>query len=74
MAHTKKHAQKLLREKPKDPEELLARPHYWDPQFLAVYLEHCDEVLFHDPQAGLKLADVAAQHRPTMLELPPAHL
>ncbi len=71
MAHTKKHAQKLLRDMPKDPEELLARPNCWDPQFLEVYFEHCDEMLFHDPRAGLKLADIAPRLALATLEPDP---
>ncbi len=71
MAHTKKHAQKLLRDMPEDPEELLARPNYWDPQFLEVYFEHCDEVLFDDPRAGLKLAEVALRLALAALEPDP---
>ncbi len=46
---------------PKNPEKLLNRRNYRDPVFLDVYLEHCYDVIFHKPQAGLKHARVAFQ-------------
>ncbi len=64
MPYSKKHAQKLLREMPDDPEELLNRPNYRDPVFLDVYFEHCYDVIFHEPRAGLKHARVAFQLAP----------
>ncbi len=63
MAHSDKHAKRLLRElQPKLPEaaeQVLERSCYWDPGFCDLYLEFCDEMIFSDPQVGLEIAQVA---------------
>ena len=46
-------------ELPADLNALLEEPRYRDETFLRLYLDHCDEVLFRDPQKGLKLAEIA---------------
>ncbi|MCP3959940.1 MAG: hypothetical protein GY719_19010 [bacterium] len=67
MPHSKKYAQKLLRELPVDVGTLLEQPRYWDETFLWLYLGHCDDVLYHHPEKGLKLAVLA----PRLSELVP---
>ncbi len=61
MPHSDKHAKRLLRELdlPSNARKVLCHPSYWDPGFCRLYLDRCDEVIFHDPQAGLSLARVA---------------
>ncbi len=63
MAHSEKHAKRLLRQlQPKLPEaaeEVLERSCYWDQGFFALFLDLCDETIFSDPQAGLRMALVA---------------
>ncbi len=61
MAHTRKHARRLLSELdlPADAQKVLHHPRYWDPGFCDMYLDLCDEVVFHDSHAGLALARVA---------------
>ncbi len=56
MAHSETWARRLLREMPRNSEELLERESYWDPTFLRVFLDHVDDVIYRDPRAGLKLA------------------
>ncbi len=67
MAHSETWARRLLREMPRDPEELLEVERYRDPTFLRIFLDHVDDVIYRDPRAGLKLARVA----PRLAELVP---
>ena len=61
MAHTPKHAQRLLSKLvlPHEARQVLQHPRYWDPRFCDLYLDRCDEVIFHDRHAGLAIARVA---------------
>ncbi len=59
MPHSRKYGQKLIRELTSEVEDLLDHRRYRDETFLGLYLDHCDEVLFHDPRKGLRLAEVA---------------
>ena len=61
MAHTRKHARRLLSELdlPGDAQKVLHHPSYWDPGFCKLYLDLCDDAIFHDREAGLALARVA---------------
>ncbi len=61
MAHTRKHARRLLSELdlPADAPKVLQHPSYWDPGFCEMYLDLCDETIFHDRETGLALARVA---------------
>ncbi len=53
------HAKDLLRNLPGRLSSLLEDQRYWDLTVLRVYLDHCDEVLFDRPKAGLELAYMA---------------
>ncbi len=64
MPHSVSHARKLLRKMPDRPGEILKRPNYWDLTFLRVYLDRCDHVLFNDPKAGFKMAELAVELAP----------
>ncbi len=61
MPHTRKHARRLLSELdlPAEAHKVLQDPRYWDPGFCTLFLDHCDEVIFHDRHAGLATARVA---------------
>ena len=61
MPHKPEYAQRLLRELdlPDHAERILESPKYWDPGFAEVYFDHCEEVLFHDPGAARRLAEIA---------------
>ncbi len=43
----------------RNPLDLLDKQSYWDPGFLALYLDELDEMLFQDPVAALSWAEVA---------------
>ncbi len=74
MPHSEKHAKRLLRElRPRLPEAaelVLELPCYWDPGFCDLLLDFCDEVIFSDPQAGLKIARVCLRLAEAVLEEP----
>ena len=64
MPHNLKYAKRLLRElglveDPKNAAEVLRSPKYWDPVFLTLFFDLCDDRIFHDPHTGLVLAQVA---------------
>ena len=61
MPHSLKHAKRLLSELvlPEEAWKALQHPRYWDPRFLTLYLNRCDELVFHDPHVGLKTARIA---------------
>lgn len=61
MPHTKKHAKRLLSELslPEEASKVLEHPKYWDRGFLNLYLERCEDLIFHDPHQGLALARIA---------------
>ncbi len=65
MAHTQKHARRLLTELephlPGGAERVLDSRRYWDPGFFDLFLEHAEELIFREPQAGLEVARVAAR-------------
>ncbi len=65
MAHTGKHARRLLSELephlPSGAERVLESRSYWDPGFFDVFLEYIQELIFRDPQAGLEVARVAVR-------------
>ena len=44
--------------------KVAAKPSYWTTEFLDLYLEHCDELAFHDPKAGCLLS----AHAPILAE------
>ncbi len=66
MAHTAKHAARLISELepclPDGAERLLERPSYWDPGVFERFVERCESAIFHDPPFGLKLAVVAPRY------------
>ncbi len=64
MPHTRRYALKLLRQLPDDIAAVLYHQRYWDETFFGVLLERCDEVLFHNPQAGLEIAEAAVELAP----------
>lgn len=63
MAHTLKHARRLLSELephlPSGAERVLESRSYWDPGFFDLFLEYTEELIFREPQAGLEVAQVA---------------
>ncbi len=59
MPFSESHAKALLRVLPSRLETLLENRRYWDPTFLRVYLDHCDDVLFDHPRLGLEFAKIA---------------
>ena len=59
MPLTEHYAKFLLRKLDGRTSTVLEHRKYWDLTFLRLYLDHCDEVLFDDPGAGLELAKVA---------------
>ncbi len=65
MAHTEKHARRLLSELkphlPREAERVLESHSYWDPGFFDLFLEHTEELVFREPQTGLEVARVAAR-------------
>ncbi len=38
---------------------VLERQKYWDPGFVGLFFEYTEDLIFHEPQAGLQVADVA---------------
>ncbi len=61
MAHSEGWAKRLMGRIPEKPETILRRPSFWDPAFLRLFLDHSDELVFRDPQTGLRWAKVAPQ-------------
>ncbi len=65
MAHTQKHARRLLSELephlPDGAERVLESRSYWDPGFFDLFLEYTEELIFREPQAGLEVARVTAR-------------
>ena len=55
------YARRLLRELPRDPEKVLRSRSYADSTFLDLFFEWLDELIYRDPQAGLKWAKVAPE-------------
>lgn len=72
MAVSEHHAKRLLREVRGRTSLLLERPKYWDLTVLRLFLDHCDAVLFDDPKAGFKLAEVAPRLARLIPERSPA--
>ncbi len=58
MPFSESHARSLLR-KLAQPQQALENRKCWDTMFLRLFLDHCDDVLFDDPGAGIKLAEIA---------------
>lgn len=58
MPHSEKYAKRLLSELhlPDDVAKVLRRPSYWDPRFVQLYFDRCEELIFRDPRVGLKVA------------------
>ncbi len=72
MAHTEKHARRLLSELephlPGEAERVLESRSYWDPGFYDLFLEYTEELIFRDPQAGLEVARNAVRLAHTLAE------
>ncbi len=70
MAHCSKYAQRLISELepflPEGAERVLERAGYWDAGVCDRFLERCEDFIFHDPHAGLKLAEVAPRYVETL--------
>ena len=52
---------RLLREAVKEPALLTAREKYWKLELWPYYLRRCDDIVFHDPVAGLVFSKPAPQ-------------
>ncbi len=65
MAHTQKHARRLLSElEPQLPgaaKRVLESRSYWDPGFFDLFLEYTEELIFREPRAGLEVARVSVR-------------
>ncbi len=63
MPHSERWARQLFCDLPQDPEDLLSPGgrNYADPGFLALFFEWLDQLIYENPQAGLKWAEVAPQ-------------
>lgn len=46
---------RLLRDALRDPERLPVQRRFWKREFWECYLQRCDDVLYEDPRAGLRL-------------------
>ena len=72
MAHTGKHARRLLSELephlPDNAERVLSSRSYWDPGFCDLFIEYTEELVFRDPQVGLGVARVAMRLTRTLPE------
>ncbi len=70
--HSPKYAQRLISELepflPDGAERVLERPSYWDAGVCDRFFERCEDLIFHDPHAGLKLAEVAPRYVRTLAE------
>ena len=60
---SKQHIKRLIRELdlPSQADLVIQRPKYWSPAFCWHYFERCDDLVFHDPQAGLQAAEAAPE-------------
>ncbi len=62
MAQTRKQVLRWLRNlRPEKARKVLRDPRFHTELFLSLYLERCDEKLFHDLDAGLLLAEIAPE-------------
>ena len=63
MPHSRDHALRLMRELepslPDSAEVVLERPKYWDEGFGQLFFDYLEDLIFHEPGAGLKVAKVA---------------
>lgn len=70
MPHTLKHARRLMGELepylPDGADRVLERASYWDSAVCDLYLERCEDAVFHDPPSGLKLAQMAPRYVRTL--------
>ena len=60
---SEEHIRRLVRELdlPDQADQVIQRPKYWTVAFCRLFLEKCDELIFDDAQAGLRVAEVAPE-------------